>query len=478
MMKRKFYTDFEKHLKENADEFKMYPSKKIWHGLYNDLHPGKRWPSAAMSIFFLFVLVILGHLNTGKDLRSHIASTTPAEITPNRITDKPLKVVSKAHQTRVNEVTSSQDLSADENGSPVTDATVTDKSSEQNITSAVTYEINKKQIAISPIVTPPSAKMAEQSGKHDENNADENKPAKIMSDFNQSNLTISNSPRIEEKPIAEKKITEKNKVTPKSSELTEEEKQLILLAALKQKRREHISWTYYITPSISYRNLMEEVVVPGTVASGPMMAASRDMQSSVDQKPFIGLELGTSLNYKLSEKLKVKSGLQLNYSNYSIKANNTHPTQAELILNSSTTGTPYTLSTVSLYGNKTGVSEVTLHNYSLQVSAPVGLEYELGGNENMQFSVAATFQPSFVIKDKSYVLSTNKLNYLTDKSLMRRWNMTTNIGAFVSFQSNSFRWQIGPQLHYQLKSTYTGNYPVQEHLIDYGIRIGVSKLLQ
>ena len=75
MMERKFYTDnFEKLLKENADQFKMYPSKKVWHGLYNDLHPGKRWPSITMSILFLFSLVIIGHLNTGNNYSQHIAS--------------------------------------------------------------------------------------------------------------------------------------------------------------------------------------------------------------------------------------------------------------------------------------------------------------------------------------------------------------------------------------------------------------------
>jgi hypothetical protein len=65
-MERKFYHEnFEGSLKHDADQFKMYPSKKVWHGIYNDVHPGRRWPSVAISILFIFTLVIVGHLNTG-----------------------------------------------------------------------------------------------------------------------------------------------------------------------------------------------------------------------------------------------------------------------------------------------------------------------------------------------------------------------------------------------------------------------------
>jgi len=64
-MERKFYPEnFENFLKGHADQFKLTPSKKVWHGIYNDIHPGRRWPSIAMSMVFLFTLVIIGHLNT------------------------------------------------------------------------------------------------------------------------------------------------------------------------------------------------------------------------------------------------------------------------------------------------------------------------------------------------------------------------------------------------------------------------------
>ena len=64
MARRFFMSDFEQSLKEHSDEFKMIPSKKVWHGIYNDMHPGRRWPSIAMSLMLIFTLVVVGHLNT------------------------------------------------------------------------------------------------------------------------------------------------------------------------------------------------------------------------------------------------------------------------------------------------------------------------------------------------------------------------------------------------------------------------------
>lgn len=63
-MERKFYTDnFEQLLKEKSDEFRMYPSKRVWHSIYNDLHPGRKWPSIAVSMVLIFALLMTGYWN-------------------------------------------------------------------------------------------------------------------------------------------------------------------------------------------------------------------------------------------------------------------------------------------------------------------------------------------------------------------------------------------------------------------------------
>ena len=64
-MDRNFHTDdFERLLREKSDEFRMYPSKRIWHSIYNNIHPGRKWPSVAMCITLITALFLVGYLNT------------------------------------------------------------------------------------------------------------------------------------------------------------------------------------------------------------------------------------------------------------------------------------------------------------------------------------------------------------------------------------------------------------------------------
>lgn len=43
----------------------MYPSRRVWHSIYNDRHPSRKWPSTAISMVLVFILMLLGYLNTG-----------------------------------------------------------------------------------------------------------------------------------------------------------------------------------------------------------------------------------------------------------------------------------------------------------------------------------------------------------------------------------------------------------------------------
>src|SRR5665647_347429 len=56
--------NFERLLKERSDEFKMYPTKRVWYSIYNNIHPGRKWPSVAMSITLIAILLLVGYLNT------------------------------------------------------------------------------------------------------------------------------------------------------------------------------------------------------------------------------------------------------------------------------------------------------------------------------------------------------------------------------------------------------------------------------
>src|SRR5688572_22524081 len=60
-MEKDFYTDdFEQLLKDTTEDFRMYPSRKVWHSIYNDLHPAKKWPSFAVCLLLITTILYVG----------------------------------------------------------------------------------------------------------------------------------------------------------------------------------------------------------------------------------------------------------------------------------------------------------------------------------------------------------------------------------------------------------------------------------
>ena len=177
-----------------------------------------------------------------------------------------------------------------------------------------------------------------------------------------------------------------------------------------------------------------------------------------------------------AKKLWFTSGLHITYSGYNIISNEVHPTFATLILKDPESRVDYPKEYITHYGNGSGQTGVLLRNYNLQASMPLGLQYQFPGNNKVQFNADASLEPSLVIKSNAYILSSNGNNYISDPDLLRKFNMNSNFGFFLSFNSAKFNWRIGPNVRYQWFSTYKREYTVQEHLIDYGIRIAISPL--
>jgi hypothetical protein len=73
------------------------------------------------------------------------------------------------------------------------------------------------------------------------------------------------------------------------------------------------------------------------------------------------------------------------------------------------------------------------------------------------------------------LLSTDYKNYTDGNSFIRKWNVNTSLGINFSYKSGSNLWQIGPQIRYQHLPTYSNQYPIEEHLLDYGIRLGITR---
>jgi hypothetical protein len=104
--------------------------------------------------------------------------------------------------------------------------------------------------------------------------------------------------------------------------------------------------------------------------------------------------------------------------------------------------TPNAITTYTNVQNFGGNSTQTLQNEYFDLSAPVGLEVKILGNEKLQISVAATLEPTYLLNRNSYLLATDYSNYIKDPTLFRRWktsdlNNRTAIDVLVS--TNTFK---------------------------------------
>ena len=493
-MERKFYDEnFESSLKEHADEFKMYPSKKVWHGIYNSVHPGRRWPSAAISILFIFTLVIIGHLNTGNPPGSVSKGITGKEITSTSTSTS----AKETNSTSLKKSEQFQRIAKDHTASSVVS---TSNNNNQSVTPGEDVKIRENESAVNE-TNPSTSPSINQTVADKETLTKEivalNQPAPGVTTLQTTGVDAENVSAEEEAknehffqkilnepsaailsgiilPVSKKQIPATEQIT--TNKKTTEEINLQAEALNKiRARKNKLSWTFFVTPSLSYRTYSRmDKSVASSLALNPMTNNNKD--ENAIERPSLGILGGTSVNYNLTKKLKLIAGTRLGYSEFDKKASHVHPTIASLVLINSVTGDPYTLTSFSNYGNMTGAAELSLHNYSLQVSTPLGFQYTIGGNDDLKLDLLSTFQPTYVIASHAYLLSSNNKNFISEPSLSRKWNMGLTFGTLLSFGSGGYKWQVGPNVDYQILSTYDSRYPVKEHLINYGVRLGVTKI--
>jgi hypothetical protein len=71
-MERQFNNgDFEKLLRDNANQYRMYPSEKVWKGIHSSLHTRRRWYGLTAAIMLLvtgsIISIIIYNDNPGKN---------------------------------------------------------------------------------------------------------------------------------------------------------------------------------------------------------------------------------------------------------------------------------------------------------------------------------------------------------------------------------------------------------------------------
>jgi len=135
----------------------------------------------------------------------------------------------------------------------------------------------------------------------------------------------------------------------------------------------------------------------------------------------------------------------------------------------------YTKNYITHYGNGESQSQFPLVNYRFETGIPVGLQFIAWKNDKLEIDINSVVEPTFVLKSDSYTISSDGRNYVNDPDLIRKVNLDGKFGTYLSFYSKNIKWHIGPDIRYQMFSSYKDFYPTQEHFVNYGIRIGISK---
>jgi hypothetical protein len=247
----------------------------------------------------------------------------------------------------------------------------------------------------------------------------------------------------------------------------------------RKKWQDRTAFSLYLTSGAGFSKLTNDAKYNLPVAS-PSFAANTgtvgDASKMVNKRPGLDIEAGFSINYSLAKKLLVKAGVQANVTTYGINAYETnHPVLTTLMLLDPNSGFPYMHSAMTTLSNIGGSQPVVLHNQTYQLSIPLGFAFKLSGNDKLSWYTGATIQPSFVAGGKAYLISADRNNYVSEPSLIRKWNLNTAVETYINYQFDGFTFQVGPQFRQQLLSTYYKRYTVNEKLYNVGLKFGIIK---
>lgn len=463
-MEKKFYhTDFEELIKEKADQYKMYPSDRVWKGIDRAIRSRRKWYWSG------FVLLLSGV--------SYLAITelmSPATVAPvkqNATTQKPLVTAQQ-----LNPLTASS-ITADAMSTPLSGDEITSDlllEDDGNVTAA--FEIPLKLLPGAANVNSGQKASLRISGLAPLGNREQ---YNFELSWPESGINVAAElpqPRVEQN---EKVVLHPQEQTP-----VEEKVRINWLldnAAFRVPtgKTKRISWQLAFSPTVNYRKLTGSRNAKTYYASTPNIPLALRLDGNVgnlvNHKPALGFELGTHGHMMLNNRFTFKAGLQFNYSKYDIRAFRAPAELTTIALNSQTGNTIVGVSDIRNFG---GTTPADLKNQYFQLSMPVGFEFRVLGNENLQLNLASTLQPTYLLNSNTYLITTDFKNYAKEPSLVRKWNVNAGAEAFIAYARGGVKWQVGPQFRYQLLSSYKNEYPIKEYLMEYGIKVGITKTIR
>lgn len=482
MENKEYQDEFELFLNEETKQHRMYPSDHIWKNIRTELHGYRAWPALTfISLFIITALTISTLLNNHPD----------QFISPNQASNT--QMASQAKQSANGTASGNyfQQIAADQ---------ITANTFAGSDLQEASFIQSETDIAV---LRKPMAKINPVIALNRETNA-------VSSKNRSSRQTVAASPIAMNISSTLPAIAE---VVPTSLDLPLENEggsfntQKLFIQQTEshaatdkflsdfhftsntpvRQRNSKFGYQLYITPSTSYRRLSDEVVKdviqPASAAqqaaapsSVNYSASLQDVNNVVRHRPAIGWEVGFGLLYNISDRFKFKTGIQLNIRQYYIETFQSTYDLASLSL------VNYrgieTINFYSSYNNNTGFRKAQLENKVYQVSVPIGIQWDIIRGKYFGINTEASVQPTFTLNNSTYLLSTDYKHYTTGGDFIRKWNINTSLGINLTYSTGFTTWQLGPQVRYQHLPTFSNLYPVKEYLMDYGIRLGVTRQIR
>ncbi len=432
--------NFEDFIKKTADQYRMYPSEDVWNGVHRTLHPRKKWYGFGLGLLLVGSgLSVMLLVNTKKTNLKEISEAKPVQ------TEQPI--------TKIN----TNDIAS----------AIPKTSSPGNLLTTTPGQVKTVDPSNNLFISLPGATV------------------------NNEDLAIQNTLPVASLNLSDEATDQneyyhgiKNKQTAGNFKTSEPANENLLLTPLtiesvlntysRIKRKNKLLFQVFFTPTVSYRKLTENKSFLQSAPANlpPSYSALYNINNVVTHKPDMGLELGVNAKYPITKSINAKAGLQFNMTRYEIKAFNNPTEIATIALN---TGRRIeSLNTVSNYRNFNGGKADWLKNFYFQVSLPVGAEINLIQDEKIAFGIGSTIQPTYVLGDRAYLISSDYKNYSEVPWLIRRWNVNTSIETYVAYSTGKLNWQVGPQVRYQILSSFVDKYPVKENLFDFGLKVGIG----
>lgn len=453
--------DFEQYVKKNADEYRMFPSEKVWKGVHNALHTRKRWPGFGLA----FLLLLTGGAVTWVMTTYPVSDKRDnSSLAANAVTPKSEK--SSAAASEQLEKILSFNQQPDAGSIPTTKESVASESSlstdpEISKESQITTTDNAGTDAVS--IQEPVFIGQESSNSTIINNIDKPAIAALAQPLAKTIPATTTRKNVEEPAAAIKEQSHAN-----NAPLTIES---VADAYHYKAPKKKMSWQVFFTPTVSYRRLSTNKSYENSAIAMYPFVSLTDVNKAVTHKPDIGFQLGVSAGYPLAKWFKIRAGIQANVNRYDIKAFAYNGEVATINLNSGAGSS--SVSTWTYYRNYGGYKTDWIKNYYLSLSIPIGAEITFFGNKKTSVGVAGTIQPTYIVSDRAYLISTDYKNYAKVPWLIRHVNVSTGFETFVNYQSGKTKWQIGPQVRYQMLSSFQNKYPVKENLFDFGLKVGI-----